>query len=69
MKIEIIDENGNHVCYMDDESKEFKKLKRKEKIKEVASNVAGVGVVVAYVGACAASTYLSYKFIKWLITN
>lgn len=43
--VEIIDEYGNHVCWVDEGGKEFKRLKRQEKAKEIGATVLAIGVV------------------------
>ena len=64
MKIEILDENGNHVCYMDENSKEYKKLKRKETAKVIGSTVLAGAIVGGKIVLAAGLVALGIKLIK-----
>lgn len=62
--VEILDEYGNHVCYMDENGKEYKKLKRKETAKAVGSTVLAGAIVAAKIAACVGLVSLGVKVIR-----
>lgn len=67
--VEILDEYGNHVCYMDENSKEYEKMLRKEKAKQAAAVAISIGVVAGKICLVGGLIGLGVKVARNIINS
>lgn len=62
--VEILDENGRHICYVDEEDeKEYRRIKRKAAVKGVGDAILTAACIGAEVATCLGLFRLGIKVI------